>query len=1034
MITVSNGDVVVDIPPAFAFPHSDEDEEDEEDETQNSNVKRRGRRKRTTWRPSNALNEDRYDFCLVVDTTDNDDEEGDGDGKKANNQQTKKCCLCPTANKTYKKSGEEQDDDNDDDNSTSAVVVNVSPSKKNTQSRRSSFREDDHHHHHYHHNHNSPPTDLQDPATQYDNGPMQRLQLQRRRARRSGALRGEDDDCDSDSGHPDCKEEGTVSSFNHTLFTTTDGDETLSVEHTGVGLSGMRMVSLIRLKLRKAGLRVKRVQNLKGTRTLLKVRAEQSRLEDEAERMRLVMRTRDGGYARFKKCDRHVFCGAGYGSESDGHVLFRSSDRQSILLHIIKSPRDVGGAQLPLNQGEPCGDAIKMMFPVHMILRLHQLRRTWSTACFCCRTPPTSRYGNRRRGRVFQQSDAGEMLTSTPFAFNAAGDATKHDSEDECHDDDDNNNDDDDDSNSDNQNNVGECRCRCYQKCCSWETMVDVLTFGWLVRQPLDAISEYFGETVGFYFAFLEFYTTWLVFPTIAGIILFCFQVYEKRVDHWLLPFYSLFLGLWSMLFLVRWRRRRVELAYRWGVMDHEEEEIERVEFKGTTRISQVTGANEKYYNPTIRNMKQICCTIPMTMGWLVGVVMLMLWLFNLRDSIMDKFQGQQQQQQRNMTNTTTLTNMTTRRHLPSTFLNFETASTPGTSMSLSLSDRYEYGNDMEFWLYLLIPPMMAGMMIPILDKLYLKLATLLNKWENHKTESSHQYHLIAKVLSFRMVNCFCSLYYYAFSGRHPILRLTVQLASFMVVGQLQKHAKEVLWPCIKQHVRGRCAKRALRAESRKREKWELENINNNANDGKYHGRGENNKENKMKKKMMKKTPLSERRLKQAEEEAWTEASMPNYDTFNDYAEMMVQYGYVTFFSMAFPLAPGLALLNNVVEIRSDAFKLCNNTRRPVARKAAGIGVWFRTLQLMSVVAVLTNLAHIGFTSDQFQLYFPDVTHAEKVVIIFGFEHVVLCLQWVLTALVPDAPFWVRRSIRREKHLSKERLQEQFAEELRNKK
>ena len=106
------------------------------------------------------------------------------------------------------------------------------------------------------------------------------------------------------------------------------------------------------------------------------------------------------------------------------------------------------------------------------------------------------------------------------------------------------------------------------------------------VRQPLDAISEYFGETVGFYFAFLEFYTISLVFPSAAGIVLFCFQVYSRRIDHWLLPFYSLFLGVWSMGFLVRWRRRRVELAYRWGVMDHEDEEIERVEFQGEYRIS----------------------------------------------------------------------------------------------------------------------------------------------------------------------------------------------------------------------------------------------------------------------------------------------------------------------------------------------------------------------------------------------------------------------------------------------------------------
>ena len=62
------------------------------------------------------------------------------------------------------------------------------------------------------------------------------------------------------------------------------------------------------------------------------------------------------------------------------------------------------------------------------------------------------------------------------------------------------------------------------------------------------------------------------------------------------------------------------------------------------------------------------------------------------------------------------------------------------------------------------------------------------------------------------------------------------------------------------------------------------------------------------------------------------------------------------------------------------------------------------------------------------------MTHAEKVVIIFGVEHVVLTLQWSLTAFVPAAPYWVRRSLRREKHLNKERTQYQYATELKMKK
>lgn len=74
----------------------------------------------------------------------------------------------------------------------------------------------------------------------------------------------------------------------------------------------------------------------------------------------------------------------------------------------------------------------------------------------------------------------------------------------------------------------------------------------------------------------------------------------------------------------------------------------------------------------------------------------------------------------------------------------------------------------------------------------------------------------------------------------------------------------------------------------------------------------------------------------------FTEANMQTYQgTFDEYCEMgtilfllvltltVIQYGYVTLFAAAFPLAPLLALINNVVEIRTDAFKFLNGTNRP---------------------------------------------------------------------------------------------------------
>jgi Calcium-activated chloride channel len=52
----------------------------------------------------------------------------------------------------------------------------------------------------------------------------------------------------------------------------------------------------------------------------------------------------------------------------------------------------------------------------------------------------------------------------------------------------------------------------------------------------------------------------------------------------------------------------------------------------------------------------------------------------------------------------------------------------------------------------------------------------------------------------------------------------------------------------------------------------------------------------------------------------------------------VIQFGFVTLFVAAFPLAPVFALLNNFIELRSDANKFLTQYRRPVAARATSIG------------------------------------------------------------------------------------------------
>lgn len=95
----------------------------------------------------------------------------------------------------------------------------------------------------------------------------------------------------------------------------------------------------------------------------------------------------------------------------------------------------------------------------------------------------------------------------------------------------------------------------------------------------------------------------------------------------------------------------------------------------------------------------------------------------------------------------------------------------------------------------------------------------------------------------------------------------------------------------------------------------------------------------------------------QAEKGYMLEQYDPVMGTLMDYAELAVQFGYITLFVVAFPLAPLLALVNNYVEARSDAFKLLTQLQRPVPRGTEDIGCWQTVFTVITCIAVLTNSA-----------------------------------------------------------------------------
>ncbi|NXW06675.1 ANO8 protein, partial [Fregetta grallaria] len=141
--------------------------------------------------------------------------------------------------------------------------------------------------------------------------------------------------------------------------------------------------------------------------------------------------------------------------------------------------------------------------------------------------------------------------------------------------------------------------------------------------------------------------------------------------------------------------------------------------------------------------------------------------------------------------------------------------------------------------------------------------------------------------------------------------------------------------------------------------------------------------------------------------QAEVESCMKKYeDTFQDYQEMFIQFGYVVLFSSAFPLAAMCALVNNVIEIRSDAFKLCTGLQRPFGQRVESIGQWQKVMEAMGVLAIVVNCYLIA-QCGQLQRLFPWLSPEGAIISVVVLEHFALFLKYIIQVAIPDIPAWV---------------------------
>ncbi|KAJ8598970.1 hypothetical protein CTAYLR_009258 [Chrysophaeum taylorii] len=274
-----------------------------------------------------------------------------------------------------------------------------------------------------------------------------------------------------------------------------------------------------------------------------------------------------------------------------------------------------------------------------------------------------------------------------------------------------------------------------------------------------------------------------------------------------------------------------------------------------------------------------------------------------------------------------------------------------------------------------LVPTVVHVAVVQLLNAIYCEIATKLTNIENHKHLADHQNAIALKRFFFEAFDAYAALFYLAFV-QFDIVKLRSELVSIYMVDSARRVFMESILPLL----------------------------------------------------ITKATP---QKLPKKDDDDLDDDLKPEYEPFDDYLEMVIEWGYLTLFAAAFPLGPALSAACNLVEMWNDKFKLINVLRRPRVDRDASIGIWNHVIKAMVWLAILTNVALFAFTSDQVAAWFPWLFreaqgstpgddfvyksgHARYVVLLAALiEHVIALLAALLFAAIPAQTNAVRDDIHR---------------------
>mmetsp|Transcript_9261 Transcript_9261/g.10559 ORF Transcript_9261/g.10559 Transcript_9261/m.10559 type:complete len:1032 (+) Transcript_9261:154-3249(+) len=556
---------------------------------------------------------------------------------------------------------------------------------------------------------------------------------------------------------------------------------------------------------------------------------------------------------------------------------------------------------------------------------------------------------------------------------------------------------------------------------------------------PLDDIRNYAGEKIAYYFAFLGFYSLWLVPAALVGFAFFCLQLasiaevddgynpitraadveelnatlegdfdtsvgiarsidgqtFLRRIaptEINALPYYALFISLWGTFFLEFWKRNQARLALKWGVSDYKRTAQIRPEFEPNYFApSPVTGLPVPYRSGLVFGLK-----FTTSIGIVGGAVGITISVFAAT-------------------------------YIFKVFMASETSLDPTIAPQIAL--------------------VVNAMAIIVLGIVFKKMAAILTDWENHRTDVEFENHLIGKTFVFTFFNSYTTLMYFAFVRQHVDLPPNDQtqycierliefdangtyaddelikvdscygavgysLAIIFASQILVNNGMEIGIPMATQLFK----KYQKKAQDQKKKFNDATGINLT--------KGIDDAMHKAKDAVGTVMPgVGEEKAEEPDDDkialvspAEHQLGLSPYETpFDDYLELALQFGYVTLFVSAFPLAPMLALLNNVVETWVDASKVCLLSRRPSLPKAQDIGTWLTIFTILNYLSVVINSAILLFTSrDVIPVDIDD--ESQRVWLFLAFILLVMFIKLAADFFIPDVPIDVEIQLERQEY------------------